>query len=520
MPSLNNIELSLFSSRINAICEEMGEVLRLSSFSTNIKDRLDFSCALFDAKGQLCAQAAHIPVHLGSMAYAMQDIVEKINWFDGDMIVINDPYKGGTHLPDVTIIAPLFFNGILTAFIVNRAHHADIGSPTPGSMPLSSSLAEEGLVISLEKIVSNFELNEQLLTDICFHMGDKISSRGDFMAQISANKSGLKRLTRLIEKMGKSTFNQAVEQLNDYARRFALSSLATIPEGRYDFTDYLDDDGQANHKLVINVCIEIKPKEIIIDFSGTCDQVSGNINCPISVTAAAVYYVFRCLMPKQTPACAGTFSLIKLLAPQGSLVNALFPAAVAAGNVETSTRIVDVILGALSKAIPDKIPAASYGTMNNVAMGNNNKGTNKTGQNWNYYETIGGGLGASSNTDGLSAIQAHMTNTLNTPVESLEYHFPLRIISYSIRQNSGGKGDYTGGNGIIRQYEMLQQTEITLLTERRRYAPWGLAGAESGLVGENYLDQQVLPAKTHFIAKTGQILTIKTPGGGGFGAKQ
>ncbi|MFK5893483.1 MAG: hydantoinase B/oxoprolinase family protein [Pseudomonadota bacterium] len=513
MPSLNNIELSLFSSRLNAICEEMGEVLRLSAFSTNIKDRLDFSCALFDVHGQLCAQAAHIPVHLGSMAFAMADIVEKISWSDGDMIVINDPYSGGTHLPDVTIIAPLFIHGELTAFVVNRAHHADIGSSTPGSMPLSSSLTEEGLIISLEKIVNQSQLDEQLLSAICSHMGDKKASRGDFLAQISANKTGVKRLSQLIENMQKTSFKKATRQLNDYAKRIALSSLANIPEGYYDFIDYLDDDGQGNFKLPINVSINVKAKEITVDFTGTSGQVAGNINCPLSVTAAAVYYVFRCLMPKQTPACAGTFSLIKLLAPRGCLVNATFPAAVAAGNVETSTRIVDVILGALAKAIPEKIPAASYGTMNNVAMGNNGK------QPWNYYETIGGGLGASLHVNGLSAVQAHMTNTLNTPVESLEYHFPMRIIRYAIRQNSGGIGDYTGGNGIIRQYQMLQQTEITLLTERRGLAPWGLGGAASAIPGENWLDQQVLPAKTHFTAQAGQILTIKTPGGGGFSIK-
>ena len=516
---MNNIQLSLFSSRINAICEEMGEVLRLSAFSTNIKDRLDFSCALFDANGQLCAQAAHIPVHLGSMAYAMQDIVEKISWSDGDMIVINDPYSGGTHLPDVTIIAPLFIHRVLTAFVVNRAHHADIGSTTPGSMPLSSSLAEEGLVISLEKIVNHSKLDEQLLSDICSNMSDKKASRGDFMAQISANKSGLKRLLELIEKMGKEGFEQAIIELNNYAKRIALSSLAAIPEGCYDFVDYLDDDGQDNYKLPINVSINVKAKEISIDFNGTSKQVPGNINCPLSVTAAAVYYVFRCLMPKQTPSCAGTFSLIKIVAPHGCLVNARFPAAVAAGNVETSTRIVDVILGALAKAIPDKIPAASYGTMNNVAMGSNVDRKNSGVQAWNYYETIGGGLGASPERDGLSAVQAHMTNTLNTPVESLEYHFPMLIKSYAIRRNSGGKGDYTGGNGIIRQYQMLQQTEITLLTERRNFSPWGLGGAESAMPGENWLDHQSLPAKTHFTAKAGQILTIKTPGGGGFGVK-
>ncbi|MFK5986981.1 MAG: hydantoinase B/oxoprolinase family protein [Pseudomonadota bacterium] len=525
MPSLNNIELSLFSSRINAICEEMGEVLRLSAFSPNIKDRLDFSCAIFDASGQLCAQAAHIPVHLGSMAYAMQDIVSQVTWLEGDMIVLNDPYKGGTHLPDVTIIAPLFLatnsqsnranKKQLIAFIVNRAHHADIGASTPGSMPLSSSLEEEGLILSLEKIVQNFQLDKNILSSICNHMSDKTASGGDFMAQISANKAGLARLKELITSMQSSSFKQAVEQLNSYAERIALSSITTIPSGKYEFIDYLDDDGQGKQQIAIQVSIEVSEKQINVDFSGTEKQVSGNINCPLSVTAAAVYYVFRCLMPDYTPACAGTFSLIHIKAPKGCLINAIYPAAVAAGNVETSTRIVDVLLGALVKAIPDKIPAASYGTMNNIAMGNNQSQR----QAWNYYETIGGGMGASFNANGLTAVQAHMTNTLNTPVESLEYHFPMRIKSYSIRQNSGGIGDFTGGNGIIRQYEMLQQTEVTLLTERRINAPWGLGGAINAQSGENWLDQKRLVGKTHFTAEPGQVLTIKTPGGGGFSVK-
>jgi len=511
---MNSIELSIFSSRIEAVCEEMGEVLRFSAFSPNIKDRLDFSCAVFDGQGELCAQAAHIPVHLGSMAYAMRGIVNQIKWQPGDMVVLNDPYMGGTHLPDVTMIAPLFADQKLFAFIVNRAHHADIGAASPGSMPLSESLHEEGLVISPRKLIKNDQLDEKYLQFITSHMACHDSARGDFMAQISANQTGLKRLQVLLQEIGSNYFLSALGELNDYASRIANKALAVIPDGEYCFTDYMDDDGMGYEKIPITATISVTRGELAVDFSGTAEQVSGNINCPLSVAAAAVYYAFRCLMPAHTPACAGAFRHIRLSAPKGCLVNATFPAAVAAGNVETSTRVVDVVLGALHKALPDAIPAASYGSMNNVAMG----GKAENGLDaWNYYETIAGGMGANRDYPGLNAVQAHMTNTLNTPIESLEYHFPLRVRSYSLNHGSGGKGRHPGGHGVVRSMEFLQNTHVTLLTERRLNAPWGLVNGDDGCCGENWLDDQKLAAKTQFEAKTGQILTIKTPGGGGWG---
>jgi len=513
---MNSIELSIFSSRIEAVCEEMGEVLRFSAFSPNIKDRLDFSCAVFDGQGELCAQAAHIPVHLGSMAYAMQDIVNQIKWDAGDMVVLNDPYMGGTHLPDVTMIAPLFVDDELCAFIVNRAHHADIGATSPGSMPLSTSLNEEGLVISPRKLIKTGELDEDYFKFITSHMSCNDSARGDFLAQISANQTGLKRLDSLLNEIGHQQFNQALGELNDYAERVANSALSEIPNGEYDFVDYMDDDGMGYEKIPINAKVKVMDGEISVDFSGTSKQVKGNINCPLSVAAAAVYYAFRCLMPTHTPACAGTFRHIRLSAPKGCLVNAIFPAAVAAGNVETSTRVVDVVLGALQKALPDAIPAASYGSMNNIAMG----GKAEAGYPvWNYYETIAGGMGANNSYDGLSAVQAHMTNTLNTPIESLEYHFPLRVNTYSLNHQSGGQGKHQGGLGVIRAMQFLQDTQVTLLTERRLFAPWGLEQGSSGRCGENYLDDKKLAGKTQFLAKAGQVLTIKTPGGGGWGSQ-
>jgi len=506
------IELNIFSSRISAVCDEMGLMLQRAALSPNIKDRLDFSCAVFDAQGLLIAQAAHIPVHLGSMAYAMADIVEKLNWQDGDMAIVNDPFLGGTHLPDVTVIAPVFVGNQLIAFIANRAHHADIGASTPGSMPLSYRLDEEGVIIAPTHLIRQGQLDELFLSTIVSATGNAEQSRGDFSAQISANKAGVVRLSQLIEAMGADGFLVAVTELNDYAERLAESALKTIPNGRYRFADVMDDDGMGQKNLLIQAQIEIDQGRVLVDFEGTTAQARGNVNCPLSVAAAAVYYVFRCLMPSQTPACAGSFRAIAIIAPVGCLLNAQRPAAVAAGNVETSTRVVDVIMGCLAQAIPDRVAAASHGSMNNVAMGGH-----QAGQCWNYYETIGGGMGASPAGEGLSACQTHMTNTLNTPVESLELHYPLRVNRYGIRRNSGGLGRYSGGAGMAREFEFLAPTTVTLLTERRTEPAWGLEGGFPGLVGLNTLENQALLGKTCFEALPGQRLSIETPGGGGWG---
>ena len=514
---MDSIELSVFSSRIAAICDEMGAVLKRAAFSPNIKDRLDFSCAIFDAAGALCAQAAHIPVHLGSMAYAMGDIVGEVDWAAGDMVVLNDPYLGGTHLPDVTVIAPLFIDGELTAFLANRAHHADIGGNSPGSMPISSSLDQEGRVIPPTHLVRHGSVVEAAMAAVVGDRSDTLEGRGDFTAQISANHNGLRRLEQLITDTGREAFAQALVQLNDYAAELARSALCAIPDGQYHSCDVMDDDGQGHHSIPICAQITVKNGAIRVDFRDTSAQVAGNINCPLSVAAAAVYYVFRCLMPAHTPACAGAFRSIQLQAAAGSLLNARRPAAVAAGNVETSTRIVDVLCGALAKALPQRIPAASHGSMNNLAMG-----ARGDARHWDYYETLGGGMGASSRGDGISAVQTHMTNTLNTPIEVLEMRFPLRVRRYAVRTGSGGRGGGDGnggrgGDGLIREFEFLQPTQVTLLTERRRHAPWGLNDGEPGQRGVNRLDGQELPAKTCIDIEAGQRLTIETPGGGGWG---
>ena len=511
---MNPVELNIFASRLNAVCDEMGAVLRRSAFSPNIKDRLDFSCAVFDTHGELCAQAAHIPVHLGSMAYAMRDIVGRFQWQKGDMLILNDPYLGGTHLPDVTLIAPVFVQTELMGFVANRAHHADIGSDTPGSMPITHLLEEEGLVISPALLIKAGKPDKKLLEIITSSTRNRHIGEGDFTAQISSNLCGVKRLELLIEKTGTGLFQSGVNALNDYAERLANTALKNIPNGSYHFSDVMDDDGLGNTDIVITCCISVSDGRIHVDFTGTAGQTPGNINCPLSVAAAGVYYVFRCLMPEQTPACAGSFRDITLHAPEGCLVNAQFPAAVAAGNVETSTRIVDVVMGALAQAIPDRIPAASHGSMNNLAMGSDDGD-----HPWDYYETMGGGMGASAGSHGLSAVQTHMTNTLNTPVESLEMHYPLRIRRYAIRDNSGGKGQHNGGDGLIREFEFLKPTNVTLLTERRTHAPWGRAGGENGKPGINKKGNEILGGKASLKMNSGETLTIETPGGGGWGSQ-
>ena len=521
MSKMNPIELSLFSSRVSAICDEMGIVLRRTAFSPNIKDRLDFSCALFGPNGELFAQAAHIPVHLGSMAFAMGSIVEEVDWQQGDLLAVNDPYLGGTHLPDVTLVSPVFFQGQeelgratkLIGFIANRAHHANIGCDTPGSMPVSSTLEEEGVIIPPTLIMRDGKLlpGASLLPEI----KDVLS--GDFAAQAGANQVGVERLMQLVNKTGEAAYRTAMEQLNDYADRITQSVIATLKPGRSVFSDTLDDDGKGSKNIKLEVSLNIHNRHVELDFTSCSDQVPGNLNCPEAVAAAASYYCFRCLMPADVPACAGLFRRIKLITRKGSIVNANRPAAVAAGNVETSTRLVDLVFGALAMTLPKRIPAASQGTMNNVAMGYIDA---KTGERWDYYETIAGGLGGGPNYPGLDAVHSHMTNTLNTPIESLEMNYPLRIRRYEKRKGSGGVGLHPGGEGVIRQYEFLRPAQLSLLTERRLKGPWGLAGGGDGEVGVNLLNGEAIPAKCNLSVATGDLLTLMTPGGGGWGSPE
>lgn len=505
---VDSIELSLFVSRILSICREMGAVLQNTAFSPNIKDRLDFSCAIFDANGELSSQAAHIPVHLGSMTFAMRDIVSRFEWQDGDMLILNDPFLGGTHLPDITLLAPVFNASELLGFTANRAHHADVGAATPGSMPLTRSIHEEGVLISPAFLYRNHQLLEQTIGELLQRVHVPEKTRADLSAQISSVRKGVELLKNLMHESGPRQFKSMLADLNTYAEKLALTAVSEIPEGTYTCRDVMDDDGLGNRDIAIVTTINVSRNRVTVNFDGTADQVQGNINCPVSVTAAAVYYCFYSLMPGQTPSCAGCFRPIQLQARPGSLVNAVYPAAVTAGNVETSTRLVDVILGALATAIPDRIPAASHGSMNNIAMGTDT---------WDYYETLGGGMGAGPASDGLHALQTHMTNTLNTPIEILEMNYPLRINQYCIRRQSGGGGQHRGGDGLIREYQFLQPCSVTMLSERRRHPPPGLNGGEPGKPALNIHNGNRLPGKFTIHADTGDILTVKTAGGGGWG---
>ncbi|MCC7413069.1 MAG: hydantoinase B/oxoprolinase family protein [Gammaproteobacteria bacterium] len=505
------VELSLFAHRISAACEEMGALLRHTAFSPNIRDRLDFSCAVFDAGGGLVGQAAHIPVHLGSMAFAMRDVVGAFDWQPGDMLVLNDPFLGGTHLPDVTVIAPVYRWGRLCGYVANRAHHADIGCTTPGSMPLSTRLEDEGTLIPPTRLVCADQIDPAVLERLLAGNRNPVASRGDFHSQVSANRRGVARLYAELGPLGADGFASAVAALNDYAHAQARAGLADLPAGRYEFEDFLDDDGAGTTDIPIRVSVDVDDTGVRVDFTGTSPQVRGNVNCPLPVAAAAVYYVFFCLMPAATPACAGSLRPIRLHAPRGCLVNAERPAAVAAGNVETSTRIVDAILGALAPALPARIPAASHGSMNNMALG---------APDWDYYETMGGGMGAGAAQRGLDAVQTHMTNTLNTPIEIMEMHYPMRVRRYAIRRFSGGDGRHRGGDGLVREIELLAPATITLLTDRRRRRPWGLHGGAPGMSGRALLDGLELPPKVSIRARAGARLCIESGGGGGWGSRE
>ncbi|MDY6813813.1 MAG: hydantoinase B/oxoprolinase family protein [Pseudomonadota bacterium] len=507
----DGISLALFSHRMEAICAQMGAALQRAALSPNIRDRLDFSCALFDGAGRLIAQAAHIPVHLGSMGFAMQGLVRGIDWRDGDQVVVNDPYSGGTHLPDVTVIAPLFHEGRCLAFVANRAHHADVGAEAPGSMPLSRRLDEEGLVLAPTVLWRDGQWCAPVLARIRAACADADGLLADLAAQASANRRGLQRLAATVNAMGAAALGEALAQRDAYGRQLAQAALAQLPTGRYRFVDYLEDPAGPDGRLAIRVALQRDGDRVRVDFAGTAAQAPNNLNCPLPVTAAAVHYVLRCLMPAQTPACAGTFEAIDIAAPPGSLVNARAPAAVAAGNVETSSRIVDVVLGALAEAMPDRIPAASHGSMNNLAMGGRHP------RAWSYYETMGGGMGAGATGGGLAGVQTHMTNTRNTPVELLESVYPLRVERYALRRGTGGAGQRRGGDGLYRCLRLLAPAEATLLTERRALAPWGLAGGEPGAAGYNRLNGQPLPAKAALRLAPGDVLELASAGGGGFG---
>jgi N-methylhydantoinase B len=539
------IRLEVFKHLFAAVAEEMGVVLRKSSYSPNIKERRDFSCALFDPNGNMIAQAAHIPVHLGSMPLSVLAAIEKFRksdyqqegnisshgFFPGDIVVLNDPFQGGTHLPDITFVSPVFqqddedsdlrkseLSPRLIGFVASRAHHADVGGMTPGSMPIAREIIQEGLIIPPIKLFSGGRRNDAVWEMILANVRTPDERSGDLWAQMAANTRGINRLQEIVFNYGIEQVHFYMHELLTYTETMTRRLLQDLPDGTYSYEDYLDDDGINDQPVPISVAITISGDQAQVDFSNSAVQQSGSVNAVYAITLSAVYYVFRCLIKLDVPNNSGCLVPIQVIAPPGTVVNALSPAPVAGGNVETSQRIVDVLLGALAKACPDRIPAASQGTMNNVTIGGWDP---RYGKPFTYYETIGGGMGASIDANGTSALHSHMTNTLNTPVEALEYAYPLRVVQTSIREYSGGTGEFNGGDGIIREIESLVEAQVSLLTERRRFPPYGLSGGCPGLPGENLIIQsgnaKPLPGKGTTILNNGDRLVIKTPGGGGFG---
>ncbi|PMP67389.1 MAG: 5-oxoprolinase [Thermodesulfobacterium geofontis] len=510
------IELEIFNHLFSAIAEEMGIVLRRSSFSPNIRERCDFSCAIFDEKGELVSQASHIPVHLGAMPETMKNILPLFNWKSGDMIITNDPFCGGTHLPDITLIKPVFYKDNLSFFLIVRAHHADIGGKYAGSMAVTTHIKEEGILIEPTYLIKEGKLEENFLKKLIVKLRNPFEREGDLKAQIASLVRGEVRLNELIKKYGIFKLQEIVEELKNYSQRAMEKIIEKAPPEEYSFTDYLDDDGLEEKDIPIKVKIIFKGKKVIVDFSESASQVKGCVNAPKAVTHSAVYYVFLSLLNTlgEYPINQGCFRPIEIITKPATIVSATYPSAVAAGNVETSQRIVDVLLGALSKAFPNLIPSASCGTMNNIAIGN---------ERIAYYETIGGGMGARPGKDGLSGVHTHMTNTLNTPVEALEHDYPVRIENYAIRKKSGGEGKYRGGDGLIREYIFLDDLSVTILSERRKHKPFGLFGGKPGKKGENILirgkEKIYLPGKINLFVKKRDKLIIKTPGGGGWGER-
>lgn len=518
---LSPFELEIFQNVLSSIAEEMGVVLIRAGFSPNIKERRDLSCAIFKASGEMIAQAAHIPVHLGSMSFAVKAIIGEPDIAEGDVFILNDPFRGGTHLPDVTCIAPVFAEGRLEFFVASRAHHADMGGLTPGSMPLSTSIDEEGTLIPPSRLYRKGRLDKKLFERILSSTRDPEEREGDFRAQIGSLELGIRRLGEVIGKYSLKKVKEAGNELLGYSEKMMREVIRNIPDGVYRFEDVLDDDGAGTRNIPVKVAVTIKGGKAAVDFTGTSGKVRGCLNTPLSVTTAAAVYVFQCLAPEGMPLNSGPLRVIEIKAEEGSLLHARYPAAVVGGNVETSQRVVDVVFGALSKAVPRKTPAASAGTMSNTTFGGVNP---VTGRKFAYYETIAGGMGGRFGKDGVSAVQTHMTNTLNTPIEALERELPVMIDSYSIREGSGGGGRYRGGDGIVRKYRFLTDATVSLITERRRHAPYGIEGGGSGQRGRNILVRKgkatIIPPKSTFNVRKGDVLEIRTPGGAGWGKQR
>ena len=514
------IDVEVFNKLFSAIAEEMGIILQRSAFSSNIKERRDFSCAIFDKEGELVAQAAHIPVHLGAMPATMAAVGAKLNLQAGDIAISNDPFQGGSHLPDITLIEPLCHeDGKPVFYLACRAHHADVGGSTPGSMGFCHHIDDEGVLIPPTLLQQQGKLNQSFLSSFLKQVRTPQERQGDLQAQIASLGRGRQRLQETISKYGQNKVFTAIEQLKKYGERLMAATISAIPDGLYQYEDALDDDGLGSKPLSLALSLKVSGAKVQADFRQCCDQVASPLNAVRAVTTSATMYGLQCLLGEGYPINQGTYRPVEILTRPGSILDAQPPFPVAAGNVETSQRVVDLLFGALAQALPEQIPAASCGSMNNIAIGSSQEPA------FTYYETIGGGMGARPTANGVSGIHTHMTNTLNTPVEALEHSFPLQIERYGLRRGSGGKGYNSGGDGLVRQYRFMAPAQISLLTDRRRTRPYGLAGGKPGQAGKNMLikstgKRQKLAGKVSRTVQAGEKLTILTPGGGGWGKKK
>ncbi|MGH9504207.1 MAG: hydantoinase B/oxoprolinase family protein [Terriglobales bacterium] len=556
----DSIELEIFKNIYHSIAEEMGAALRRTAFSPNIKERRDYSCAIFDARGQVIAMGDHMPVHLGSMPKSVHAAIASFPLGPGDVAMLNDPFRGGTHLPDITLVAPVFINkqsrqdmwrgrprALSTTtttsasgsartrlaspdfYVASRAHHADVGGTYPGSMGLCREIYQEGLRIPPVRIMRSGAMERDVLALLLSNVRTPREREGDLGAQIAACHTGGERLREVCERYGLERARSASRKLLSYSERMMRAFLAQVPAGTYRAEDFMDSDGISDRPVKIVAAVEVHGRRgrvarghaVTVDFTGSDPQVEGSINAVEAITYSACFYVFRCLLEEDVPATSGLMRPIEVIVPPGTVVNARPPAAVAGGNVETSQRIVDVLLRALAQAVPKRIPAAASGTMNNLTIGGMDPGT---GEPFAYYETIAGGMGARPTKAGVSGVHTHMTNSLNTPAEALEYSYPLRVRQYSLRAGSGGDGRHRGGDGIVREIEVLSDAEVTLLADRRRHGPWGLSGGADGLPGNASVIRrdgsvEKLPGKSNVRLAKGERIRIETPGGGGWGTQ-
>lgn len=508
---IDAVTLEILRNQLEGVAEEMGNVLIRGAYSPNIKERQDCSAALFDAAGRMVAQAEHIPVHLGAMPEAV-DAVREYDPQPGEAYLLNDPFAGGTHLPDITIVSPVAPTGSVVGYAVTRAHHADVGGISPGSMPAGTTeIYQEGIRLPGVRLTRQGAVVDDVLDLFLANVRNPDERRADLRAQLAANSRAEERVGDLLDDHGGARLETAFDAVIDYSRDRITAELVAIPDGSYHAQDVLEGDGVTDTELPIEATVTVDGASVTVDFTGTAVQCDGNMNAPLAVAKSAVYFVVRAITDPEIPPNHGCYDPVHVVVPEGSLLNPTPPSAVVGGNVETSQRITDVVLDAFSNAVPDTVPAGSQGTMNNLTVGS------RDADGYTYYETIGGGFGARRDRDGMDGVQVGMTNTLNTPVESLETEYPLRVERYALRPDSGGDGEYRGGLGLERSITVETDAVVSLLTERRRYAPHGVAGGDDGATGENRIDGELVPAKTTRDVPAETTVTVYTPGGGGYG---